>query len=37
MAAIDKTLIAAESLHPPWKEYLKWANMLAPKNLPLLQ
>ena len=36
MAATDRTLIAAESLHPSGKEYLKWANMLAPKILPLL-
>ena len=31
MAATDKTLISADSLHPSGKEYLKWANMLAPK------
>lgn len=37
MAATDRTLIAADSLHPSGKEYLKWANMLAPKILPLLQ
>ena len=37
MAATDKTLISADSLHPSGKEYLKWANMLAPKILPLLQ
>ena len=36
MAATDRTLIAAESLHPSGKEYLKWANMFAPKILPLL-
>ena len=37
MAATDKTLISADSLHPSGKEYLKWATMLAPKILPLLQ
>lgn len=37
MAATDRTLIAADSLHPSGKEYLKWANMLAPKMLPFLQ
>ena len=37
MAAIDKTLIAPDSLHPSGKEYLKWANNLATKILPLLQ
>lgn len=37
MAANDPTLIATDSLHPSGKEYLKWANMLAPKILPLLQ
>ena len=37
MAATDKTLISSDSLHPSGKEYLKWANMLAPKILPLLQ
>ena len=37
MAATDRTLIAPDSLHPSGKEYLKWANMLAPKILPLLQ
>ena len=37
MAATDRTLIAPDSLHPSGKEYLKWANMLAPKMLPLLQ
>ena len=31
MAATDITLIAADSLHPSGKEYLKWANMLDPK------
>ena len=37
MVALDKTLIAPDSLHPSGKEYLKWANILAPKILPLLQ
>ena len=37
MAATDRTLIAPDSLHPSGKEYLKWANMLAPKMLPFLQ
>ena len=37
MAAADRTLIAPDSLHPSGKEYLKWANMLVPKMLPLLQ
>ena len=37
MAATEKTLISSDSLHPSGKEYLKWANMLAPKILPLLQ
>ena len=37
IAAMDRTLIAPDSLHPSGKEYLKWANMLAPKILPLLQ
>ena len=37
MAATDRTLIAPDSLHPSGKEYLKWANFLAPKILPFLQ
>ncbi len=37
MAATDRTLIAADSLHPSGKEYQKWANMLAPQILPVLQ
>jgi lysophospholipase L1-like esterase len=37
MAATDVTLIASDGLHPSGKEYLKWANMLVPKMLPLLQ
>jgi len=37
MAATDITLVASDGLHPSGKEYLKWANMLAPKMLPLLQ
>lgn len=37
MAATDRTLLAPDSLHPSGKEYLKWANFLAPKILPLLQ
>lgn len=36
LAATDRTLIAADSLHPSGKEYVKWANLLAPKIfLPL--
>ena len=37
MAATDRTLIASDSLHPSGKEYLKWANFLAPKILTFLQ
>ena len=37
MAATDRTLLAADSLHPSGKEYLKWANFLSPKILPFLQ
>ena len=37
MAATDPTLIAADSLHPSYKEYAKWAEMLLPKMLPLVK
>ena len=36
-AAIDKTLLAQDSLHPSGKEYAKWAARLAPLMKQVLQ
>jgi lysophospholipase L1-like esterase len=37
MAITNPSLVASDGLHPSKIEYAKWANMLLPKMLPLVQ